>query len=179
MLEMQAVIGRIQLRRMAHWTTLRHANAAALVEVLLPFAKEHGPMRLPNLGCTYGSTGNSKAFATNCGLGVAQSCAKGCVHGQYKFYSYVRPQNLATGWTRDRIIDVINSQGVPCYQGICSEVYLEKAFEGTGWRPKNRMPVAKDLGETSLMFLVHPTLTVTEIQKTCEVIKEVMSQAKK
>jgi dTDP-4-amino-4,6-dideoxygalactose transaminase len=56
---------------------------------------------------------------------------------------------------------------------------LEKAFDGTGWRPESRLPVAKELGETSLMFLVHPTLTDTEIQKTCEVIKQILSQAKK
>ena len=66
---------------------------------------------------------------------------------------------------------------MPCYQGSCSEVYLEKAFDGTGWRPKERLPVAKELGETSLMFLVHPTLTESEIDKTCEVIRQVMSEA--
>lgn len=56
-------------------------------------------------------------------------------------------------------------------------MYLEKAFDGTGWRPKERLPVAKELGETSLMFLVHPTLTESEIDKTCEVIRQVMSEA--
>jgi dTDP-4-amino-4,6-dideoxygalactose transaminase len=69
------------------------------------------------------------------------------------------------------------AEGVPCYQGSCSEVYLEKAFDGTGWRPDARLPVAKVLGETSLMFLVHPTLTQAEINKTCEVIRKVMVQA--
>jgi dTDP-4-amino-4,6-dideoxygalactose transaminase len=62
---------------------------------------------------------------------------------------------------------------VPCYSGSCSEVYLEKAFDNTGFRPKERLPAAKELGETSLMFLVHPTLTKEEIQKTCDVLTEV------
>ena len=66
---------------------------------------------------------------------------------------------------------------VPCYQGSCSEVYLEKAFDDTGWRPEVRLPVAKVLGETSLMFLVHPTLTEAEVAKTCEAIKTVMTEA--
>jgi dTDP-4-amino-4,6-dideoxygalactose transaminase len=90
---------------------------------------------------------------------------------------YVEPESLVAGWTRDRIIEAINAQGVPCYQGSCSEVYLEKAFDGTGWRPEGRLPVAKVLGETSLMFLVHPTLTEAEIAKTCEAIKTVMAEA--
>ena len=101
----------------------------------------------------------------------------GCMHGQYKFYVYVQPENLAPGWTRDRIIQAINNLNVPCFQGSCSEVYLEKAFDGTGWRPKERLPVAKELGENSLMFLVHPTLTSAEIDKTCQAISAVLSDA--
>ena len=37
--------------------------------------------------------------------------------------------------------------------------------------------VARALGETSLMFLVHPTLTPAEIDRSCEVIRQVLAQA--
>ena len=164
MLEMQAVIGRIQLRRMAEWTRQRQANAVRLSLALLPFAGEHGAVRQPAFGCAY--------CPGRCG-------AAGCEHAQYKFYAYVRPENLAPGWSRDRIIEAINAEGVPCYQGSCSEVYLEKAFDNTGWRPEPRLPVTKALGETSIMFLVHPTLTDAEISKTCSVIQSVLIQASK
>ena len=73
----------------------------------------------------------------------------------------------------------IIANGVPCFSGSCSEVYLEKAFEDTGWRPEHRLPVAKKLGETSIMFLVHPTLTNDEISKTCTVLTSVMQNAAK
>jgi dTDP-4-amino-4,6-dideoxygalactose transaminase len=172
MLEMQAVIGRIQLRSIADWTARRQTNAAMLAAALQPFAGEGGPVRLPQLG--------SSGCGLGCGPVGTKPCAMasaGCVHGQYKFYAYVRPEHLATGWSRDRIIEAINAQGVPCYQGSCSEVYLEKAFDGTGWRPKERLPVAKCLGETSLMFLVHPTLTDDEINKTTDAIQKVFTQA--
>ncbi len=162
MLEMQAVIGRIQLRRMGDWTPQRQANASQLTRALLPFAGQDGVVRLPRFACA--------SCPGQCG-------ATGCTHAQYKFYTYVRPENLASGWSRDRIIEAINTEGVPCYQGSCSEVYLEKAFDNTGWRPEPRLPVAKALGETSLMFLVHPTLTEAEIQKTCDVIAKVLQQA--
>lgn len=90
-------------------------------------------------------------------------------HAAYKCYIFVNGDfNL-----RDKIMSLINDKGVPCYSGACSEIYLEKAFDNTNLRPKNRLKNAKELGETSLMFLVHPTLTKKEIQKTCEVLKEV------
>lgn len=165
MLEMQAVIGRIQLGRMAEWTARRQAHADKFAEVLQSFAGTSGPIHLPKLGCS-GVSCNSK-------------CVKGCVHAQYKFYAYVRPENLAPDWSRDRILDTINALGVPCFQGSCSEVYLERAFDGTTYRPLHRLPNAQKLGETSLMFLVHPTLTQEDIEKSMNALKTVLAMAKK
>jgi dTDP-4-amino-4,6-dideoxygalactose transaminase len=98
-------------------------------------------------------------------------------HAAYKCYVFVEPCALKLNWDRDRILQGIVDHGVPCYSGSCSEVYLEKAFDNTGWKPKNRLPTARELGETSLMFLVHPGLTSAEICKTVEVIAEVMKLA--
>ncbi len=148
MLEMQAAIGRIQLRRLGEWTRQRTANA----EAILAACRGQAAVRAPELPV-------------------------GSVHAYYKCYVHVQPQRLAAGWSRDRIVDAISAQGVPCYQGSCSEVYLEKAFEGTSWRPAQRLPVAQALGETSLMFLVHPTMTPAEVQKTCDAIQDVLVKA--
>ena len=162
MIEMQAAIGRIQLGRMADWTNKRAKNVKMIVDALEPFTEEGGAIRLPKFCCD------------NC---LETTCNKGCVHAHYKCYAYVRPQNLAPDWSRDRIIEEINARGVPCFQGSCSEVYLERAFDGTGWRPEPRLPVAKKLGETSLMFLVHPTITIGEMKKNVAVLREVLTQA--
>ena len=164
MIEMQAAIGRIQLAHMADWTDKRRANAKTIADALEPFTEEGGPIHLPKFHCA------------NCS---ETTCNKGCVHAHYKFYAYVRPQNLAPDWSRDRIVEEINARGVPCFQGSCSEVYLERAFDGTEWRPEPRLPIAKELGETSLMFLVHPTLTAGEMEKTAAVLREVLNQAQR
>ena len=71
----------------------------------------------------------------------------------------------------------IYALGVPCFSGSCSEVYLEKAFDNTPFRPVVRLLCAKELGETSLMFLVHPTLTESEVKQTCDAITQVMAMA--
>lgn len=161
MLEVQAAIGRIQLRRMDEWTARRTANAEAVWAACRPYAVA----RVPGFGCR----------ADRCDAGCA--VRSGCVHAHYKCYVYVSREHLAPGWNRDRIIAAINKHGVPCYQGSCSEVYLEKAFDGTGWRPEGRLPVARELGETSIMFLVHPTLTAGEVERTCDVIQAVLRDA--
>jgi dTDP-4-amino-4,6-dideoxygalactose transaminase len=148
MLEMQAAIGRIQLKRMPEWSRQRRANADRIWQTA---AKLSG-LRVPQI-------------------------PNWAEHGAYKCYVFVEPHALAAGWSRDRIMSEVSARGVPCFSGSCSEVYLEKAFEGTGWRPEQRLPVARELGETSLMFLVHPTLTSAETDKTCEALTSVMAAA--
>ncbi|MBS1158800.1 MAG: aminotransferase [Proteobacteria bacterium] len=148
MTELQGVIGRIQLARMTDWHARRSANALRLARSVAALPALRMP--LP---------------------------AVDCEHAWYKFYAFVRPEALRPGWDRDRIMAEINAAGVPCFSGSCSEVYLEKAFDNTGWRPVSRLPVAKALGETSLMFLVHPTLSEAEIEKTSSVLEAVMAQA--
>jgi dTDP-4-amino-4,6-dideoxygalactose transaminase len=150
MTEMQAAIGRIQLIRMSAWTEIRQGYARQLDEAVEKFEL----IRL---------------------VAVPQYSE----HAEYKHYMFIKPQFLAEGWSRDRIVNEIVAQGVPCFQGSCSEVYLEKAFDNTDFRPDKRLPNAVELGETSLMFLVHPTLTQCEIDKTIIVIKQVISLASK
>lgn len=170
MLEMQAAIGRIQLRRMADWTERRTSNARLLDQALTPFSHLEGVIRATSFMCSI-----------NCALtpGGEKSCKLSCAHAYYKYYVYIQPLRLAPGWSRDQILESINAEGVPCFQGSCSEVYLEKAFDGTGWRPVARLPVARGLGENSLMFLVHPTLTDKEMQRSIEVIQSVLIKASK
>ena len=162
MLEIQAAIGRIQLQRMEQWTDARETNARRIEVALAELTGPDGPVRNPRLFC---------ARSRSC------SAANGCRHANYKYYIYIRPERLSAGWTRDRIISEISASDVPCFQGGCSEVYLEKAFDHTGWRPQSRLPVARELGETSLMFLVHPTLTNQEMTKFTDVITRVLSRA--
>ncbi|CDP50642.1 4-keto-6-deoxy-N-Acetyl-D-hexosaminyl-(Lipid carri er) aminotransferase [Devosia sp. DBB001] len=148
MLEMQAAIGVLQLEKMNAWSDARARNAAALSAV----CQKYPALRVP-------------------------SVPNDVRHANYRFYAFVEPASLTAGWSRDRIVAEITARGVPCFQGSASEVYLEKAFDGTGWRPKDRLPIARELGETSLAFLVHPTLTADEIAETCAAIEEVMSLA--
>ena len=97
-------------------------------------------------------------------------------HSYYKYYAFVRPERLKQGWSRDRIMAEINERGVPCLSGSCSEIYLEKAFS-EDMQPSRRLPVAQELGETSLMWLVHPTLSEDDVRWMAKVSGEVMTEA--
>ena len=97
-------------------------------------------------------------------------------HASYKLHVYLEPSALAEGWDRGRVRDAICAEGIPCRDGSCSEIYLEAAFPD-GWRPSERLPVARELGETSLMFMVHPTLTDADMNDTADAIEKVLARA--
>ena len=156
MMEMQAVIGRIQLKKMAEWTKIRTQNAKILRDALTPFAGEQQFLRIPDIE-------------------FHQVMGSDSVHAYYKYYVYVRPENLPENINRDSILNALNEKKIPCFSGSCSEIYLEKAFANHPSRPNVRLTVAKELGETSLMFLIHPTLTTNEMQTIATTTVDVLT----
>jgi dTDP-4-amino-4,6-dideoxygalactose transaminase len=148
MTEMQAAIGRIQLTKLPQWLKIRRRNAAILTKVF---------QDIPVFRLT-----------------IPPQHIK---HAYYKYYVFLRPEMLKTGWNRERIIKVLNNRGVPCYFGSCSEIYLEKAFIKAKLQPKRFLPVARELGNTSLMFLVHPTLRKNDMHKMAAIVAKVMKKA--
>jgi dTDP-4-amino-4,6-dideoxygalactose transaminase len=149
MMEIQAAIGLIQLRRMPEWTARRTAVAMKLAETLAGFPDA---VRVPQPDA-------------------------GMTHAYYRLYAYIRPEGLQKDWNRDRIIAAITARGAPVYHGTCPEIYLEKAFDGTPWRPSKRRPVARELGDSSMMFLTHPTYRDDEVAAICATISAVFAEA--
>ena len=150
MTEMQAAIGRIQLKKVEEWRIRRSENANAIIDV---FKKYDSLIRIPKVEDIFD-------------------------HAWYKLYVYVKTSGLGKNWNRDRIIAEINELSIPCYSGSCPEIYLEKAFDEC-FRPKERLNNAKELGLTSLMFLVHPNLSKSDIKNTCNAIDIVLNKVVK
>jgi dTDP-4-amino-4,6-dideoxygalactose transaminase len=148
MTEMQAAVGRVQLRKLPSWIERRRHNADILTQAFL------------NMLALRVTTPPDHIF-----------------HAYYKYYVFVKPDRLKTGWNRERIIIAINAEGIPCFTGSCSEMYLEKAFDTDGMRPEKRLPVAKELGETAMMFLVHPTLSENDMRDMVKAVEKVMTIA--
>ena len=146
--ELQSAIGRIQLQRLLEWTAARRSNALLLADALADLPAVRVP--LP---------------------------PEGIEHAWYKFYSFVKPEALADGWSRDRILSEIAALGYPAFSGSCSEIYLEKCFQDAGLAPAQRLPVARELGDTSLMFLVHPTITPEQMASYADVVRAVVKRA--
>jgi dTDP-4-amino-4,6-dideoxygalactose transaminase len=145
---MQSAIGLKQLAKLDDWIKQRRANTQALYAQLADLSA----LRIPVVPDDF-------------------------YHACYKSYAFIRPQALKPDWSRERIIEAVNQAGVTCLSGSCSEVYLEKAFDNSDLRPKQRLPNAQQLGETSLMFLVHPTLNEDDLTAVGEVVRRVVLDA--
>jgi len=145
--EMQSALGRVLLRKLPQSVQARRKLAAILTERF---------SRIPALRVTIPPDEVD--------------------HSYYKYYVFLRREHLREGWDRKRIIRSILAEGVPCFEGSCSEIYLERAFP-EAMRPPERLPVAKELGETALMFLVHPTLTESDMHDCADAVEKVLLHA--
>lgn len=146
--EMQAALGLNQLERLDRWHGRRTENANTLLAGLSGTPGLRVPAPPPHVE-----------------------------HAWYKFYAFVRPAALREGWDRDRVKHAINREGIPCWMGSCPEIYREKAFAGTGMEPAARFPVAAELGATSLMFMVHPTLGPQDMADSVAAVQKVLAVA--
>ncbi len=150
MTEAQAAVGRLQLQKLPAWQQERARNAAMFDAALSELKSVSIPKPSPDL-----------------------------THAYYRYYLFVEPTALQSGWSRDRIIQEINALGIWCQVGSCSEIYLEKAFSEAALVPKTRFKNAKMLGETSLALLVDPLYSEDEIQKAAQQIKQLLSTAQR
>lgn len=146
--EMQSAIGRVQLGKLPEWTRIRTRNAAILNEGVSSIPALRVPLPPPEIG-----------------------------HAYYKHYTFLRPELLKSGWDRDRIMNAVCAEGIPCFSGSCSEIYREKSFANAGYGPAEPLAAARELGRTSLMFLVHPTLCEADMRDTVAAVEKVMAYA--
>lgn len=147
MTEPQAAIGRLQLAKLPAWLARRRRNAEAL---------ERGLEGVPGLRLT--------------------PVPEHVGHARYRYYVFLEPSRLKAGWDQQRVIEAIAAEGVPCFSGSCGEIYRERAFVDAGW-DQPRLPVARQLSETSLCFVTHPTLDESDMADVAAAASKVMRQA--
>lgn len=148
MTSVQAVIGQRQLQLLPAWSRKRADNAAVFHKWL----------------------GGSPALRTP----MPKQHQR---HAWYRFYTFVNRDELRDEWSRDRIVEESNRRGIPCFQGSCSEIYLERSFINAGLAPEQRLPIARELGETSLAYLVSPTLNRGQIEEYARSASGVIDEA--
>ena len=146
--EMQSAIGRLQLAKLPQWLDLRRRNAGVL----------------------------SRGLAGIPGLRLALPPAHS-EHAYYKYYAFIRPEMLRAAWNMESILTALGAEGIPCGVGACSEIYLEKALVDAGLGPKQRLPVASRLADTSLMLMLHPGLSEQDMRDACTALGKVMRAA--
>jgi hypothetical protein len=146
--EPQSAIGRAQLRKLDGWVEARRRRANIYAERLAAWPSLRIPVVPP---------------------GFEPAC--------YRFYAYLQPKALKAGWSRERILATASERGLTLLTGSCSEIYRERAFATAGLEPAERLPVARELGETSLAFLCHPTLAESQVHEFCDRAGAILTEA--
>lgn len=146
--EFQAAIGNCQLGKLEDWRARRQANAAVFEAQLAGLDAVRIARPRDNV-----------------------------VHARYKYYAFIRPERLKQDWSRRRIVEEAASAGMICSTGSCPEMYLEEAFRDYPLRPDKRLPVARQLGETSLMVQIDHTLSPADLELSGLLLRSIIQQA--
>lgn len=168
MMEMQATIGRIQLKKIKNWTEIRNENAKILSTALEGLES----VRLPTKICHSCENDRQNLYCNN-------HQDRGCTNAFYRYYIYLNLEKLSSLWSREQIIEELNRSGIPCGTGTCPEIYLENAFNDLSCRPSERFLVARELGETSIAFLVHPGIDKEKMESMALTARKIIMDASK
>ncbi len=139
----QAAIGLIQLEKLDEWRNARTRNASIWLDALSDIPGLRAPVPARN----------------------------SVRHAFYKLYFYIDAgTDESASRKRSDILARSAGSGLRVFSGSCSEMYLEQAFEGL---PRPDCPVARSLGERSLMVEVHPTLRPDLLQLRAEQLRQI------
>ena len=96
---------------------------------------------------------------------------EGIRHALYKLYFQLKVSGADAPRLRQEILRRSSEEGVRLFSGSCSEVYLEEAFADL---PRPDCPVARQLGQMSLMVEVHPTLRQDLLERRAEKLRSII-----
>ena len=99
MTEIQSGIGRFQLRKLDEWIETRQRFSSIF-----------------------------DSYFENCSFLRLEKIPDNMTHARYKYYAFIDKSKIKGSYSRDILLDKLNSKGIPCFSGSCSEIYLEKAF---------------------------------------------------
>jgi len=154
MTEMQAVIGREQLKSLDNQINKRNLIANLYINGLKNYYLKYDLLKKPDFKCQQCPTEHVK---TSCKL---------CKHAFYRLNLFINKKKI----NQIKLIKQLNKNKINCIVGVCPEIYMEKVFNKFDFKKSNRLSNAKYLGETSLVFTINPYKSIKDYKKDISLI---------
>ena len=160
MTEMQAVIGREQLKSLDEQIKRRNLMASLYIYELRDYYQKYNILKEIDFKCQ------------TCPLKHSIKLCDRCRHAYYRLNLFVHKNKI----NQIKLIEALNKNKINCNTGSCSEIYREKIFRKLGSYPRKRLVNAKLLGETSIMFSINPNKSLIQIKKEILTIKKTLKK---
>jgi dTDP-4-amino-4,6-dideoxygalactose transaminase len=160
MTEMQAAIGREQLKTLDNQLKIRNAIANIYLNQLKDYYQKYHLLLKPDFKC------QTCPFKKN-----EKKCNK-CLHAFYRLNLFINKIKIK----QIQLIKELNKNKINCSIGACPEIYREKIFKKLKFYPKKRLANAKLLGETSIMFPIDPDRSLVKVKAEINLIKKILNK---
>ena len=161
MTEIQATIGRYQLKNLDNQIKRRNKVAMFYLRHLKDYFSKYKIIKKPNFKCE------------SCPLLHKTEACNNCRHAFYRLNLFFE-NNIKINQTK--IIRELLKFKVNCGVGPCPEIYREKVFKKLNHKPKKRLKNAKILGEKSLVFPINPFKSFLKLKRELNIIKKVLDK---
>jgi dTDP-4-amino-4,6-dideoxygalactose transaminase len=157
--EMQATLGRYQLKNLDQQLKKRNKIAYLYINGLKFFWTKYNLLNRPNFVCSTCPLKNK----------INKQC-NSCMHAFYRLNFFVNQKKI----NQIKLITELNKKNIYCNVGSCPEIYREKIFQKLKAYPKKRLPNAKLLGNTSIMFPINCSKSLSIIKEEINSIKKIL-----
>ena len=160
MTEMQAILGRAQLKILDNQIKKRNIIANLYLNGLKDYYKKYDILKEPNFNYIYSSQVKDKKLSSK------------NIHAFYRLNLFINKKKIK----QLKLLEELNLKKINCGVGSCPEIYREKVFKDLKLHPKKRLSNAKLLGETSITFPIDPNRSITKVKLEIKSIKKVLNK---
>ena len=159
MTEMQAAIGRQQLKSLDEQIKKRNLIADLYFKGLKDYYLKYDILKKPDLKIQNYSSKQDTIYNRQ------------HIHAFYRLNLFINKNKIK----QNKLIQQLQKNKIDCGVGSCPEIYREKIFRKLKLYPKKRLLNAKLLGETSIMFPINPYKALTKIKSEINSIKKILN----
>lgn len=156
MTEVQAVIGRYQLKYLNSQIKIRNIIATKIIEALKIFWKKYNLIQEINFKCS------------GCKLKNLKKKCNDCRHSFYRLNFFVNINRREKLYLLNRL----QNRNVNCNEGPCPEIYKEKIFKKLKFFSKKRLINTKHLGRKSIAYHINPYATSNKLNYDIKILNK-------
>ena len=157
MTEIQAVIGRYQLKYLDTQIKKRNRIAKKVINSMKLFWNKYNLIEKPNFKCS------------SCIFKNPENNCNNCTHSFYRLNFFLNKNRNE----KIKLLNYLQQKDIKCNEGPCGEIYKEKIFKKLKISPSKKLINAINLGQKSIAYHINPFISSKKLNYDIKILKKI------